>query len=170
MGVRELLGRFVVFDAKPVKAREAQPPEPAAVASAEPAPGSLSLSEIYERANLPAVPMTAEQALEIIVSLPKKIRPETQGIVLREALTVKPEVVAEDARRKIGALGGFITDITAQVAEFVSGSEAEISEMESQITDRRRAIEQAQAQQRQHVQRCQAEIDRLSVVSQLLHD
>jgi hypothetical protein len=178
MSFRDVLEKFVVLDKKepgrPVeKVTPTAVPTPALLsASAVEQPDDLDLSDIYEQERISPAPFAAEQALELLDALPKELTPETRRQVFNELLrarsTVPPEVVLEDARRKVGALTASVTAIPGQVTDFVAALETEIAHLENQIREKREAMEQAQTQQRRITQKCQAEIERLTVVLRLL--
>lgn len=181
MSFREVLKKFVVFD----ETEPGPPAEPGAssVPLADPASapspasqlGDFDLADLYQQEGIPPAALTAEQALEILRTLPEGLSPEIQSQAFKDLLRKKgaplglsPETVVEDARRKINVLSASAKGMPEKLAEFVSSAEAEIASFEEQIRERKKAIEEAQEQQRQLNQKCHSEIERLTTVLQLL--
>jgi DNA repair exonuclease SbcCD ATPase subunit len=183
---REVVGKFIVNTGEEPDPPAERSPSVAAPSAADrisplgATPSGLSatdfnLSAIYQQEGISPPAFTAEQALEILASLPKELQPATQRQVFKEllrakgmALGVPLEVIQDDARRKIEVLTASVKSLPEQVAEFVAVSKSEIAGLEEQIQEKHMAIDQAQSQQRQVTQKCQSEIERLTVVLQLL--
>lgn len=182
MSFSDVLKKFVVFDKQepgpPPVEPSASPVPPAAPASPSPAAsqlGDFDLTDLYQQEGIPPAALTAERALEILRSLPEGLSPEVQRQAFKDLLRAKgmplgvsPEAVVADARRKIDVLGASAKGMPEKLAEFVSSAESEIANFEEQIRERKKAIEEAQEQQRQLTQKCRSEIDRLTTVLQLL--
>src|SRR5436309_2544097 len=144
---REVVGKFIVLpDEEPGPPGEnvaptavptatiGTPLPPAASAPALLPAGDFDLSDIYKQEGISPGAFTAEQALEVLGSLPQELSLETQRQVFKELLRAKgmtlgvpPEVVLEDARRKIAVLTASVKSIPGQVADFVAASESEIT-------------------------------------------
>jgi hypothetical protein len=185
MSFREVLKKFVVFDDRPEPgppsvpgAPGAPPVPPAGADSPSPAAsqlGDFDLTDLYQQEGIPSAALAAEKALEILRSLPEGLSPEIQSQAFKDLLRkkgaplgVSPETVVEDARRKINVLSASAKGMPEKLSEFISVAEAEIANLEEQVQERKKAIGEAQEQQRQLTQKCRSEIDRLTTVLQLL--
>jgi hypothetical protein len=182
MSFREVLKKFVVFDDKepgPPAEPGDSPAPPAGDGSSSPAAasqlGDFDLADLYQQGGITPAALTAEKALEILRTLPEGLSPEIQSQAFKDLLRkkgaplgVSPETVVEDARRKIDVLSASAKGVPEKLAEFISSAESEIANLEEQIRERKKAIEEAQEQQRQLTQKCRSEIDRLTTVLQLL--
>jgi hypothetical protein len=177
MGFRDLLGKFVVLgeeipsttvlDAGLGDAAQSPPSSPVAPLPVE----GFDLSAVYEQEGILSVPFTAEQALEILHSLPSGLVDDTKRQVLRDILqarSVSPTAIAEDAKRKIDALTAVGARIAGQIAEFIDSTGVEIAKLQQQIHEKRTAVEQAQSQQRQLAQLSRTEAERLQYILQFL--
>jgi len=184
MSFSDVLKKFVVFDeteSGPLAEPAASPVPPAAAASPSPAASAapqledFDLADLYQQGGITPAALTAEQALEILRTLPDGLSPEIQSQAFKDLLRkkgaplgVSPETVVEDARRKIDVLSASAKGMPEKLAEFISSAEAEIANLEEQVQERKKAIGEAQEQQRQLTQKCRSEIDRLTTVLQLL--
>jgi phage shock protein A len=74
----------------------------------------------------------------------------------------------EDARRKIGVLSAEAKEIPEKLADFVSSTESEIENLEEQIRDLRKSMEEVKEEQQQALKKCHSEIERLTTVLRLL--
>ncbi len=133
--------------------------------------GAVQYSEIYRLAALPSTPLTAEQVLEILSSLPAELPLPTKRATVKvtidamsKSMNVTTESIVADASRKLAALAAYTKSYGDQAAEYISKSEAEISSLEAQIAARKSSIEDAKAKQQQMVAACTAESDRLDDV------
>ncbi|PYQ55948.1 MAG: hypothetical protein DMF53_27050 [Acidobacteria bacterium] len=183
MSFSDVLKKFVVFDddrpePRPTSVPDAPPVPPAGAASPSPAAPQLAdfdFADLYQKGGIPPAALTAEQALEILGSLPKELSPETQRQVFKELLRAKgatlgvpPEAAMEDARRKIDILSAEAKAIPEKLAEFTSSMESEIENLEEQIRERKKAIDDVKEGQQQAIKKCHSEIERLTRVLQLL--
>lgn len=132
----------------------------------------LDLDDVYRRARIPAAPFTAEQALKALSILPEEWEIETKKQSLRGLLqptgkgTV--EAVATDAERKIQALADWGDEMSKQVEALAASAENKIGDLQRQIAEQRRSIEAARERERQIRAQCEAELDRLQMVLQVL--
>ena len=130
--------------------------------------GMLDYAAIYKQANLPSSTVTAEQVLDMLVSLPNELAVETKRQTLKillgglgKSLGATPETIVADASRKLAALSSFVDGLTAHTGEFVSGTQVEISSMEAKIAEKRRQVEEAQRRLKAATEQCHTEGDRL---------
>jgi hypothetical protein len=143
----------------------------AALAPSISADGKADFGPIYQHSGLPASPFTAEQMLEMLNSLPPELPLDTKRQTVKVTLNsmgksigANPETIVADASRKLAALAAYIDHLTQQTADFNAAAQLEIAGLESQIAQKRKAIEAAQQQQAQMRQLCDAESDRLDDV------
>lgn len=149
------------------------PAEPPA-APAEPVirtDGSICFEAIYKLAQLPAVPFSAEQILDMLATLPPDLPLDTKRASIRVMLGamaknmgVTTEQIVTDASRKLAALAAYNESFAKQAEEYASRAELEIQGLEQQIAEKRRAIEGAKAKQTRMNSACVAEGDRLDDV------
>lgn len=139
--------------------------------SVERADGSIDFGAIYTIAGLPPSPFTAEQALEILSSLPEELPMSAKRATMKVTLTamgaalgVTPETVVADASRKLTALGAYAANFTEDATAYAAKAEAEIARLEGEIARRREGIASAQARQVRMVEICGKEADRLDDV------
>jgi len=132
--------------------------------------GSINFTPIYEQANLPKADMTAEEMLKTIEEF-GDVPNEAKLVMARgvlKPLTAKfgitAETVVNDALMKVAALDSYSTGIQKQCADFVSKSQAEISQLEAQIAAKKKAMESAQARTQEMVDLCEQEGDRFEVL------
>jgi hypothetical protein len=96
--------------------------------------GNVKFSEIYAQANVPASTFTAEQALEMINSLPAdlpiEIRRKTISVTMEtmgKATGVNVETVIADASRKLAALASYSEALTTKTADFVAVTNMQVA-------------------------------------------
>ena len=113
--------------------------------------GKVDINAIYLKANLPPVPFTAEQAYDMIHSLPAElpleIKRQTVKVMLSsvgKTLGFTPETVVMDAARKVAAMHSFIEGMTKQSEAFVTHLEGDIQSLEAKIQEARSNIKRAQ--------------------------
>ncbi len=170
MGLRELLEKFVVFDEASTNYFRRPKEREEGVPSPTPSP-DFDLSDVYRQRGISPVPFSAEQALALLDSLPKGIRPETRRqafIDLLEGISTSPAAVKEDARGKVDALTAQADDASGEFAEFITNTEEEIAGLEKEIRDKQEALEHARAAEEQVTQQCRAEAERLKTLLQIL--
>jgi hypothetical protein len=133
--------------------------------------GKVDFAAIYQLANLPSSPFTAEQVLEVLASLPPELPLEAKRTTLKvtlgamaKTMGVTSETVVADASRKLAALAGYAESYVKQANEYIAKSEQEIQALQAQIEERRRGINDAVKKQSQMVDACTAESDRLDDV------
>lgn len=133
--------------------------------------GSISFESIYKLAQLPAVPFSAEQILDMLATLPPDLPLDTKRASIRVMLGamaknmgVTTEQIVTDASRKLAALAAYNESFAKQAEEYASRAELEIQGLEQQIAEKRRAIEGAKAKQTRMNSACVAEGDRLDDV------
>jgi hypothetical protein len=149
-----------------VQTEPASPSEPVIRAD-----GSICYDSIYRLAQLPTVPFTAEQILEMLATLPPDQPLDSKRASIRVMLGamaknmgVTTEQIVADASRKLAALAAYNESFAKQADEYVSRTELEILGLEQQIADKRRAMEDAKAKQAKMTAACSGEADRLDDV------
>ena len=149
-----------------VQTEPASPTEPVIRAD-----GSICYDSIYRLAQLPTVPFTAEQILEMLATLPPDQPLDSKRASIRVMLGamaknmgVTTEQIVADASRKLAALAAYNESFAKQADEYVSRTELEILGLEQQISDKRRAMEDAKAKQSKMTGACSGEADRLDDV------
>ena len=133
--------------------------------------GSVAFPAIYKAADLPEVSYGAEQALEMIGSMPKELPLDTKRQMIKaamnsmgKALGASPETIVTDASRKLAALAAY-TDYQAKLAnDYGSTSERKIAELQAEIEEIRYKMQETQAHQQMIAQSCAAESHRLDEV------
>jgi len=152
---------------------EATGPAPAAQPAAPivNADGSINFPSIYQLANLPKVPYTAEEILELFATLPADLPLDTKRATIRvtlaqmaKTLGVTTEQLVADASRKLAALAAYNDSFAKQAADYCSKADIEISTLEQQIDEKKKAIEAAKTQQTTMHEACVKESDRLDDV------
>lgn len=141
-------------------------------AKAVTAPGGVpQFVEIYAQAGLPRAEFSAEQALEVMNSLPSdlplEIRRKTVQTTISamgKALGVSTESVVADASRKIAAISAYSDALTHQTELYVSSAEVEIENLERKIAEYRVKIASAKDNLDKAVSHCKAETDRIDDV------
>ncbi len=135
------------------------------------ADGKVNLPMIYDAAGVPATNFTAEQALEIINSLPAdlplEIRRQTVKATLNaigKTLGATPQTIVGDATRKLAALEAYLESFGQKSEEFTKKVETDIATLESQIQERRKAIESARKRVEELSKFCDGEAERLDDV------
>lgn len=133
--------------------------------------GTVDFASIYRMANVPTALFTAEQVLDLVAGLPKELPLETKRQTVKvtlgamaKTMGVTPETIVADASRKLAALAAYSESFTHQASEYVSKSEAEISNLQRQIEERHRLIAEAKTRQQAVVDGCHKESDRLDDV------
>ncbi len=133
--------------------------------------GKVEFSQIYERAGLPSTQFGAEEALDVIHSLPVELPIQVKRATVQATLTamgkamgINTETVVADASRKLAALGAYGEALTHQTSQFISVSEAKISDLEKEIASHRATIEDSKSLLAAASASCTAEADRLDDV------
>lgn len=140
------------------------------VAATAPA-GQVDFATVYQTAGLPVVPFTAEQALDVIHSLPVELpidaRRATVQATLKamgKAMGVSTEGVIADAGRKVAALSAYEDLLTHQTNSYIQTLESKIADLETLVAGHRAEIEKTKGLLGQAVERCDAESQRLDDV------
>jgi hypothetical protein len=135
------------------------------------ADGKVDFNPIYQQSGLPSTPFPAEQMLDMLTSLPPELPLDTRRQTVKVTLNAMgrsigatPETIVADASRKLAALAAYTETLTRQTAECVAAAQRDITTLEAQIAEKRRAIEDAQRKQAEATQMCSAESDRLDDV------
>lgn len=147
---------------------------PTVTAPAEPVirdDGSINYDSIYKLAQLPPVPFTAEQILDLFAGLPQDLPLESKRSTVKvtlgamaKSMGVSTEQIVADASRKLAALAAYSESYAKQAAEYVTKCEADIASMQQQIEMRKQGIEVAKAKQASMHEACSAEGKRLDEV------
>lgn len=135
------------------------------------APGDVTPAAIYQLANLPVTPFTAEQMLELLASLPPELQLDTKRQTIKVTLSAlgkssgaTPETIVTDASLKLAALNAYIESLSRQADTFVVQAETEITALQAQIEEKRGAIQAARQKVLQVTQVCEQESHRLDDV------
>ncbi len=133
--------------------------------------GSIDFPALYAHAALPASPFSAEQARDMLASLPHDLplevkRQTVKAMVgsLGKAIGATPETIVADASRKLAALSSYADHTAQQAKDFVAAAEFEIEELQKQVEAKRQGILAAKERQGQIQAICAGEIDRLDDV------
>lgn len=134
----------------PAASGDAPPPATSATGPIFGADGQVDIQAIYQKANLPQTPFSAEQAYEMIQGLPAELplatKRQTVKITLSamgKTLGVTPETVVTDAGRKAAALHSFVEGMAKQSEVLANKIEGEIRSLEERISEGRRNIQAA---------------------------
>lgn len=145
--------------------------EPQKVESVSAPGGQPDFSRIYSSAGLPAANFTAEQALELIntlpADLPLEVKRKTVSVSITsmgKALGVTSESVVADASRKLAALASYTEALSTKTTEYVAATQLQIASMESEIAAKKKAIEESKRLLEQALSTCNTEADRLDDV------
>lgn len=135
--------------------------------------GSWDFSPIYVHSNLQPPAFTAEQARDIISSLPASlpldIRRETVSKTIGaigKTLGITPEVIASDAALKIVAVEDFRGKIQQRFSEYETKAQQAIAEYEKKIAETKLSIESAKTRSADVMNACDTEIDKLDDVTE----
>ncbi len=135
------------------------------------ADGKVNLPVIYEAAGVPSTNFSAEQALEIINSLPTDLPLEVRRQTVKATLGAigrtigaTPQTIVGDATRKVAALEAYLESFSKKSEEFTKKVEADIATLEAQIGEKRKAIESAQRRVAELSKFCDQEAERLDDV------
>ena len=133
--------------------------------------GKIQLPAVYKAAGVPEIAFGAEQALEIINSLPAdlplEVRRQTVKATLNaigKTLGATPQTIVGDATRKLAALEAYVESFGQKSQAFTKKLEADIAALEAQIEEKRKAIGNAQQRVQQLSQGCDQEAERLDDV------
>ncbi len=149
---------------------EIQVPHPATPPGMTP-DGKTDFAAIYAQAGLPTVPFSAEQMRDMLNSLPAELplpmRRQTMKVTLNamgKSIGATSDGIVADASRKMAALAAYAGSLSEQTKAQNSEAEREIAALQTQIEDKRRIIDQSQAELTEVVHLCNAESDHLDDV------
>lgn len=135
------------------------------------ADGKPDFKAIFDLSGVPTVGFGADEALQVINSLPPdlpiNVKRTTVGATLGamgKAMGVSTDSVVADASRKIAALASFTDQITAQTQQYQGLIQQKIGELKAQIADFEQKSAEAEAKRKGVVEACEAEGDRLDDV------
>ena len=136
------------------------------------APGGIpDFAKVYSNANLPKSTFGAEQALEVIASLPadlplnvKRSTVHATLSAMGKAMGVDTESVVADASRKMAALSAFEDSLNLQSKRFIGTMTAEIQAHEAKIAELNAKIEESTKSLQNALSLCTAENDKLDDV------
>jgi len=133
--------------------------------------GAVSFPAIYKLANLPSSPFSAEQVLELLSKLPAELPIEAKRATVNatvnamaQATGVTADAIVADASRKLAALAAYAKSYADQASQFITKADAEITALQAEIEQKKRAIDDAKGKQSQMVHACTGESDRLDEV------
>lgn len=133
--------------------------------------GTVDFPAIYRQAGLPEVPYAAEQALELLNSLPPDLPLEVRRQMVKASLNslgrtigVTPDTLVTDASRKVAALNAYVEGLTRRTQEEATATEAEITALETQIRERRERLDRGKRLLEAATRRCESESHRLDDV------
>jgi hypothetical protein len=151
---------------------EVKIPEDSPVVSQPSAPGgNVEFQAIYDRAGLTPAPFTAEQAFDVIQSLPAELPLEVKRATVQatlqamgKAMGVNTESVVADASRKVAALAAYEDLLTHQAESYIATVQSKIADLQSQIAVQQNEIEQTKQMLTSAITKCETETDRLDDV------
>lgn len=133
--------------------------------------GQVDFASVYQKAGLPAVAFSAEQALDVIHSLPVELpidvrRATVQATIqaMGKAMGVNTEGVIADAGRKVAALSAYEDLLSHQSDVYVKTLEAKIADIENQMAIHRAEIQKTRELLASAVGMCTTESARLEDV------
>ena len=135
------------------------------------ADGKIQLPVIYKAAGVPEISFSAEQALEIINSLPAdlplEVRRQTVKATLNaigKTLGATPQTIVGDATRKLAALEAYVESFAKKSEDYTKKVETDIAALEKQIEEKRKAITSTRQRAQELSQFCDQEAERLDDV------
>ncbi len=135
------------------------------------ADGLVNFEALYAQAGVPAVPFTAEQALDMLHHMPGGMSEEARQQVINVTLAAlgksvggTPEAIVADATRKQAALHSFRQTRGEQLADLNSAAEARIAELQREIAKSQAMTEAAKTQYGRLSENCRSEEARLDTV------
>jgi hypothetical protein len=133
--------------------------------------GDIDTTAIYNSANLPAVPFSAEQMLDMLASLPAELPLETKRQTVKVTLAsigktvgATPDTIVADASRKIAALTAYVENLNHQTNDLSANVEKEIASLQAQIEEKRKTVQDARFKLTQVTDKCSTEAHRLDDV------
>ena len=141
------------------------------------ADGLVDFARLYAQAGVPAVPFTAEQALEMLRNMPSGVSEETRQQIITVTLAAlgksvggTPEAIVADASRKQAALQRFRQTRGDQLVDLTSAAEAHLADLQKEIAKSQAIIETAKRQYAALSENCQSEEARLDTVVDFFSD
>lgn len=135
------------------------------------ADGLVSFERVYAQANVPVVPFTAEQALDMLHNMPPGVSDDSRQQIINVTLAAlgrsvggTPEAIVADATRKQAALSAFRQARGDALADLTTAAEARIAELTREIEKGRAVVEQAKQQYEALSRGCADEEARLDTV------
>jgi hypothetical protein len=133
--------------------------------------GTVKFTDIYQSANLPTVPFSSEQILEMFTALPADLplamRRQMVNVTINSmgrSIGATPENVVADASRKLAALAAYTDHLTKTTNEYVSLSEQKIALLQQQIEETRGSVDAARQKLASETELCVTESHRLDEV------
>lgn len=133
--------------------------------------GVPDFKAIYESSGVPQAPFGADEAQQVIASLPVELPIEVKRKTVAATLTamgkamgVTTDTVVADASRKIAALNSFTEQLTAQTTQYQSMIEAHVADLKAQIAEAEAKHAQASQSLKSVVDACEKEGHRIDDV------
>jgi len=133
--------------------------------------GTIDFSSLYKSAGLPDASFTAEQMIDMLTTLPQELTLEVKRQTVKASLGslgksigATPETIVTDASRKLAVLAAYTDNVEKDTKQFCAASEEEITRLQQQIADKRKAVEAAKQHYTQVSTLCHAEGERLDTV------
>jgi len=135
------------------------------------ADGLVSFDALYARANIPVVPFTAEQALDMLRNMPPGVSDDSRQQIINVTLSAlgrsvggTPEAIVADATRKQAALSAFRSSREEGLADLTTAAEAHVADLQREIEKSQAVIAQAKRQYENISKSCEDESARLDTV------
>ncbi len=151
--------------------------DPAGAASPVDSDGLVNFEALYTLGGVPAVPFTAEQALEMLRTMPSTVSEEVRQQIINATLAAlgksvggTPEAIVADAIRKQAALQSFRQTRGDQLGELTSAAESKIAALQKEIAKSQAIIEAAKRQYAHLSENCRTEEARLDTVVDFFSD
>ncbi|HWD41368.1 MAG TPA: hypothetical protein VG944_21165 [Fimbriimonas sp.] len=135
------------------------------------ADGTPDFAAIFSQAGVPSGPFGADEALQVINSLPADLPLDLKRKTVAATLTamgkamgVATDTIVADASRKIAALTSFTDQLTAQTRSYQQSVEQRIADLKAQIAECETKITQTNDKLTNVVKLCEAEGARLDDV------
>jgi hypothetical protein len=133
--------------------------------------GTPDFAAIFVKAGIPAVAFGADEALQVINSLPSDLpmdlKRKTVGATLNamgKATGIATDSIVADASRKIAALTSFTEQLSAQTTLYQQSVQQQIVDLKAQIAECEAKIADTKDKLAKVVQQCEAEGGRLDDV------
>jgi len=135
------------------------------------ADGLVSFDALYAQANVPVVPFTAEQALDMLHNMPPGVSDDSRQQIINVTLSAlgrsvggTPEAIVADATRKQAALSAFRSARGDGLADLTSAAEAHVADLQREIEKSQAVLAQAKRQYETLSRACEDESARLDTV------